>query len=253
MQLLENSPMSNDRSRQFSEFSDDEFYEYLKARQNENSWTLAELVEVERRGYRFLDRDPELRNRIEATHERFLESVRSALRPLTDNIREIGKKLAQDSSSKSLELVSEKWAKDYSHLYKINLPIFESLARRTMQAPWLLEDKRNKEIIHKFGEELANKTDVVSDFDVTRVTAPLGPDQIGRPAIDPETIDLVKGPFERLLGEETGSGLMEVLSQINEHTRNTSVRVRFGWQQWVILFASVIAAVASVAGLFGHK
>jgi hypothetical protein len=239
-------------SKPFSEFSDDEFYEHLRSSVGGGSWSLAELVEVERRGYEFLDRDPELRIMIEATKERFLESMRGALKPLTDNIREIGKKLAQDSSAKSFKLLSEQWAKSYSDVFKLKSPFSEALAKRTSEAPWLLEDKRNKEVVRKFGEELASKTDSVSDFDVTRVTGPLGPDQTGRPATDPETIELVKGPFERLLKEETENRLMEVLNQINEHTRNTSVRVRFGWQQWVILIASVIAAVASVLSIIRH-
>lgn len=241
--------MSDIAHRPFSEYSDDEFYVHLKSRNDQNPCTLAELVEVERRGSGFLERDPELREQIEATREKFLESMRGALKPVTDNIREIGIALAKNSTAKSLEIISEKWVKDYSSILKIQSPFLESLSKRALEAPWLLEDKRNKEIIRKFGEDLARNSEAISQFDVTRVTGPIGPSQMGRPAVDPKTIEAVKEPFERRLEEETESKFVTMLSQIIEHTKNTSERVRFGWQQWIILVASVIAAVASVASL----
>lgn len=239
--------MSKPPPRSFSEYSDDEFYEHLKSRNNQNLWTLAELVEVERRGYGFLERDPELRKEIEATKERFLNSMRGALKPVTDNIREIGKKLAQDSSFKSLELITEKWAKNYSDTLKINSPFFDFLTKRTAKAPWLLEDKHNKEIIRKFGEELGRNIDEVSQFDVTEITGPIDPSKMDLPAIDPETIEEVKEPFERQMLEEIKGNVVALLGEITTNTKKTSDRVRFGWQQWLILIASVVAAVASVA------
>jgi len=179
-----------------------------------------------------------------------LESMRGAVKPLTDNISEIGKRLAQSSSSKSLELISEKLDKDFSEVFKVNSRFLEALAKRTMEAPWLLEDRHNKEILRKFGEDLARSTEAVSHFDVTRVTGPLGPNQMGRPAINPETIEAVKEPFERQIVEESKSRELEILREINSHVKNTSERVRFGWQQWVILIASVIAAITGSISLW---
>ena len=244
--------MSYPPSKPFRDFSDDEFYEYLKNRDHDNPWTLGELVEVERRGDDFFDRDPNLKKEYQATKERFLESMRGAVKPLTDNIREIGEKLAQDSTSKSLELIFKKWTKDYFDAFKINSPFFEALARRTMEAPWLVENKSNKEIIRKFGETLARNAEAVSQFDVTRVTGSVGSNQMGRPAIDPETIEVVKKPFERQIEEETESQFSVLLGQISENTKRTSERVRFGWQQWVILIASVIAAITGLISITRH-
>jgi hypothetical protein len=245
--------MPNPPSRPFREYSNEEFYEHLKNRNGDDPWTLSELVEVERRGYKFLDPDPELRSQIEVTKERFLESMRGALKPVTDNIREIGKQLVKDSSAKSLEIISEKWAQNYSDMFKIKSPLFDFLAKRTVEAPWLMEDRRNKEIIREFGEELARNVEEGSRFDVTEVTGPTEPNQMDLPAVDPDTIEVVKETFERQMWDEIGVKVVALLNKISTDTKETSDRVRFGWQQWVILFASVIAAIASVAGLFGHK
>ncbi len=245
--------MNNPPAKPFSELSDDEFYEHLRSRNPDNPWTLRELVEVERRGEGFLDRNLNLKKEYESTKETFLESMRGAVKPLTDNIRQIGKTLAEDSTLKSFELVTEKWKRDYSGLFKIDSPFLGSLAERRMEAPWFVEDKQNKEIIHEFGEQLARAAEAAYKFDLSRLTEPLTPSQLDSPATDPKTIEVVKEPLLKRIREGTEEELLGSLRKITENTKKISERVRFGWQQWIILIASVVAAFASVIGLFWHK
>lgn len=240
-------------SRPFSEYSDDEFYEHLKGRNHLNPWTLRELVEVERRGLEFLDRDPELRKLAEATKDKFLEGMRGALKPVTDNIREIGMRLAKDSSLKGFEAISGTFARNNADLFKpIYSPFLESLARRTSETLWFQENKRNREIVRKFGQELEKDAEEVSHFDVTEVTGSIDSDQMALPATDPETIEIVKEPFERKLEDEIGGKMIALLGEITTNTKNTSDRVKFGWQQWVMMLLTAIAAGTGVWTVIRH-
>ncbi len=240
-------------SRPFSEYSDDEFYEHLKSRNEENPWTLAELVEVERRGLHFLDRDPEMRKEYEATKERFLEAMRGALKPVTDNIRAIGEKLAKDSSRKAFESISETFTKNNADLFKpIYSPFLESLARRTTETLWFQENKRNREIVRKFGQELEKNAEEVSHFDVTEVTNSIESDQMALPATDPDTIEIVKEPYERRLEDEIGGKMIALLGEITTNTKKTSDRVKFGWQQWAMLLLTAIAAGTGLWTVIRH-
>ena len=64
--------------RKLSEFSDDEFFARLKEKESTRSWTIGEILELERRGLELLDRDPGLKTEIEAIRNRHLDSVKKA-------------------------------------------------------------------------------------------------------------------------------------------------------------------------------
>lgn len=248
--MLENNHMADQSGRSFQKLSDDEFYDYLKNRSEGNVWTLSELVEVERRGNNILDRDPNLKKEYEASKKIIFDSMRGAVQPLTDNIRQVGKALAQNSSLKSFELVSQTWKNDYSNLFKVDSSFLESLARRKLEAPWLVEDKRNKEIIHEFGERLEKVADEANNFDLLQLAAPLNYNQLEGPANDPKTIEAVKEPLLKKIQEGIGEDILAALQDITQNTYRTANGVRFGWQQWVILVASVIAAITGCISLW---
>jgi hypothetical protein len=78
-----------DKKVPLSELSDEALIARLKKKAKDKSWSVAEVIEVERRGYQVLDSEPEIRDAIKSQLSASLELMKKVLEPQLKQFKEM--------------------------------------------------------------------------------------------------------------------------------------------------------------------
>jgi hypothetical protein len=73
----------------WSGLSDEQFVEILLQHAIDKSWTVGEIIELERRGFEILDGHPEVQNELRDRRDKFIEKILDATKPALDGIKKL--------------------------------------------------------------------------------------------------------------------------------------------------------------------
>ncbi len=109
----------------FNEMSDDAFYKLLKSKEHDQSWTIRELIEYEKRGSRPFDHDLKLVAAIDHLLAQQQQKFAEILKPLQDSMSKMVSMTVSDSTKRLFESLQNENAKFASLFPKIEVPKFD--------------------------------------------------------------------------------------------------------------------------------
>lgn len=241
--------MAEETRNSLEDLSDKDLFARLKAGQGDESWTVAELMEVERRGYEFLAEDPELQTALQTTISELLKNIVTAVNPAVIKISEAAKAAtALSESMKRIALPSTQTQLAMDALTR-NSKAIDDIARVTYQfcePEWLTVMQKSVKDYGLLGKSLQATALAVAGLDLRGVTGPAGPAPLNLVARDPKTIKAVATPLEMKIDADVQNDFLKAMIDTANNTRATSERLKFNWKDWVTLAGVSIAAIGTI-------
>lgn len=212
---------------ELAQMTDEEFIEALRSRLPDRSWTLAHLIELDRRGRELTESDAELHTALEESYGRILETLKGAaealqqqftvsLEPLQQQLRETVRSMAPQIDIKSM------------------LPNFDRLVSPAFaQPPKVLID------------ELATPTAFGSALEASDLAPSTWPS--AAPYVSATSAEIIEARQQQLEQAKATLSVAEAaldrLTEIRDEARSPR------WFDKVMMVAAVVAAVGAVGAV----
>jgi hypothetical protein len=204
-----------DKKVPLSELSDEALIARLKKKAKDKSWSVAEVIEVERRGYQVLDSEPEIRDAIKSQLSASLELMKNVLEPQLKQFQELRAKTLGPSSD-----VLRKLAGDIAGQ---NLEGFYQASKETA-------DKIKGLTSYAFPSSLAYQFPRAITADPYLMSQPLESPQVRQALLQEQMLEVQRETVE----------LMSALVKLSKRS----------WFEWTLWGFALVAAVVGLIALF---
>lgn len=245
--------MADETGDSLENLSDEELIARLKPKQSDKSWSIAEIREVERRGYEFLAAEPELQADLKKVISDFVKKIEEAVRPDVTRISEMGSAWISESESmkqvaakmKEMTAVSQVANGLYGEMSKAS-KLAKELTRVTFEPSVLRSMEKNMEAFRSLGRNLQEAANATAGLNFRGVTGPAGPAPLRLVVSDPKTIEAVATPLATSLDAEVQALILKAMTDTANNTKLTSDRLKLGVERALIFVAVWIAAIGTI-------